>query len=103
MVNSMKWNRAMTTIQPNDPTFDYLITAVFNHGAHWGGKTVKKELYIKSTSDELRSFLTILNKSSDVVQFTVERTIAVPVLTRLVKVSAADLNLKEDALEKFKR
>ena len=66
----------------------------------WSGSTVTQDLYVKSNMPDLGVFLRTLDASNTVQGITVFKTLTIPDLTKIVKMTREDLHIQNNEMLK---
>jgi len=79
--------------------YSYMVSVRLQENS-WSGNAVTQDLYTSANMPDLGVLLRMLDASPTVTGINVYRTITVPDLTKLQKMTRADLNIQEKDLVK---
>lgn len=80
--------------------YSYMITVKLLSGESWAGDTIVQDIYMRANMPDLGVFLRTLDASNTVQGITVFKTLTIPDLTKIVKMTREDLHIQNNEMLK---
>jgi len=77
-----------------------MITVKLLSGESWSGDTIVQDIYMRANIPDLGVFLRTLDASNTVQGITVFKTLTIPDLTKIVKMTREDLHIQNNEMLK---
>jgi hypothetical protein len=77
-----------------------MITVKLLSGESWAGDTIVQDIYMRANMPDLGVFLRTLDSSNTVLGITVFKTLTIPDLTKIVKMTREDLHIQNNEMLK---
>ena len=81
-------------------TYSFRIAVRMLAGEHWSGNTMAQDIYLTANLPDLGILLRVLDSSNAVQGITVFKTLVIPSLTDILRMTREDLDIQDNELMK---